>query len=77
MENQKTEDTSKKEKTYSQTELLTYCGVTGLVTAIVGYFIGETQGEKKSKEHFEYAVNRWKKKTDKEKEEQKEQEFVL
>lgn len=78
METQKkAETTDKKEKAYSQKELFTYCGLTGLVTGLLGYFIGEKRGEKKSNEKFEYAVNKWKEKAEKRKKEDQEEEFVM
>lgn len=77
METQKKTEGAKQEKSYSQKELFTYCGITGLVTGILGYFIGENRGEKKSNEKFEYAVNKWKEKAEKRKKEDQEEEFVM
>lgn len=67
-ENVKSEETTgtpeeKKEKTYTKTEMFTYCGITGLLTGIIGYFIGEQRGEKKAKEKYEHEVNKWKSKS--------------
>jgi hypothetical protein len=68
----------KKEKTYTKTEMLTYCGLTGLLAGVIGYFIGEHRGEKKAKEKYEHAVNTWKSKSGKKgNKSNEEEEFVL
>ena len=68
----------KKEKTYTQTEMFTYCGITSLIAGVLGYFIGENRGEKKAKEKYEHAVNTWKSKSGKKgSKENTDEEFVL
>jgi hypothetical protein len=47
------------EKVYTQKDMLLYCGLTGLITGVLGYFIGENRGEKKAKKKYEEAVNKW------------------
>lgn len=66
-----------KEKTYSRNEMLAYCGLTGLLAGVLGYFIGEHRGEKKAKEKYEHAVNTWKSKSGKKASKENEEEFVL
>lgn len=48
------------EKNYSSGELWTYTSIASLVAGVIGYFIGESRGEKKSNEKFEKAINEWK-----------------
>ncbi|HRE74308.1 MAG TPA: hypothetical protein PK637_14215 [Flavobacteriales bacterium] len=77
METQKKTVLENQEKTYTKTELFTYSGIAALLTGVIGYFIGENRGEKKAKEKFEYAVNKWKEKAEKRKKEDQEEEFVM
>lgn len=47
------------EKVYTQKDMFLYCGLTALVSGVIGYFIGESRGEKKAKKKYEEAVNKW------------------
>ncbi|MBK6526003.1 MAG: hypothetical protein IPO32_13125 [Crocinitomicaceae bacterium] len=51
------------QKVYTQKDMLLYCGISALLTGVIGYFIGESRGEKKAKEKYEFAINEWQKKT--------------
>lgn len=51
-------------KTYTSGELWMYGSIGALLTGVLGFFIGQAQGEKKAKQHYEHAVNEWRKKTE-------------
>ena len=68
-----------KDKTYTGTEVITYSAIVGILTGVIGYFIGERRGENKAKEKYEFAVKKWKSKPKGKKDEKEhdEEEFIL